>query len=116
MIFNCPRCSAGHSVPVSMIPNGGLEMSCRRCNELFHVSLAEKTNANAVPAPAKGEFVLTPGEATKIGVANPLEDDEVPLRAPDGRAFSADGKLLVEETTDDADREETTDDADHGSE
>jgi zinc ribbon protein len=112
MIFNCPRCSAGHSVPVSMIPNGGLEMSCRRCNELFHVAIAEKTNAGPLPEktnspalaePDKGEYALAPGEPTRVGVANPLDERGPPLLAPDGSAFAADGTPLGEEPTDDSD-------------
>lgn len=35
MIFNCPACDAGHTVPASMIPNGGLEQACRRCGAAF---------------------------------------------------------------------------------
>src|SRR5688572_29359048 len=46
MIFTCPRCSAGHSVPVSMIPNGGVDLSCRRCTEQFHVNISDRADSD----------------------------------------------------------------------
>lgn len=114
MIFNCPDCNAGHSVPVSMIPNGGLDMDCRRCGEAFTVEppvangeerpletenadleesddttegtlQAEKTNVGPPPIP----------EATRVGVANPLEEDSGtrPLIGPGGVTYDPDENI-----------------------
>src|SRR5262245_25889766 len=51
MIFNCPSCTAGHSVPVSMIPSGGLDVTCRRCATSFKVDMHESTQAGAITLP-----------------------------------------------------------------
>lgn len=67
MIFHCPACSAGHSVPVSMIPNGGMEMTCRRCSTSFDVDVED-------PDDDEDPTVAARAEATAIGVANPYDE------------------------------------------
>ncbi len=83
MIFHCPACSAGHTVPVSMIPNGGMDMTCRRCSESFLVDVDEPDVEEEDPT------VAARAEATAIGVANPY-DELVPgahLISPAGEVF-----------------------------
>lgn len=88
MIFHCPRCSAGHSVPVSIIPAGGLEMPCRRCNAAFRVSSGDRADSprpsakgadeTAVTAAAEGDD--SPG--AQLGARDPQHDDAAPLGSP----------------------------------
>lgn len=83
MIFHCPACSAGHTVPVSMIPNGGMDMTCRRCSESFVVDVDDPVTEEEDPT------VAARAEATAIGVANPY-DELVPgahLITPGGEVF-----------------------------
>jgi hypothetical protein len=117
MIFNCPECSAGHSVPVSMIPNGGLDMDCRRCGEAFTIEppaegdTEEEISDDLRPAldaqeldtaetPSEGDTgektsVGPPPmlvESTRVGVANPLDfEDSQPLIGPGGIEYDAKG-------------------------
>lgn len=35
MIYGCLDCDAGHNLPVSTIPDGGLDVTCRRCGKVF---------------------------------------------------------------------------------
>jgi predicted Zn finger-like uncharacterized protein len=92
MIFNCPSCQAGHSVPVSMIPNGGMELSCRRCGTAFKVDLPthadepdllakqpegplDQTDERPVvdDEPKTGDLEREP-EATAVGMENPFDE------------------------------------------
>ncbi|MEQ9496349.1 MAG: zinc-ribbon domain-containing protein [Deltaproteobacteria bacterium] len=92
MIFHCPACSAGHTVPVSMIPNGGMDMTCRRCSASFLVDVDE-------PAVVEEEdpTVAAKAEATAIGVANPYDE-----LVPDAQLIRPGGELLdLDDSSDD---------------
>jgi hypothetical protein len=107
MIFNCPECNAGHSVPVSMIPNGGLDMDCRRCGEAFTIEpppsgskrddesqdleVSRDFHSDATEGDEEAQAETTNvgpppvPESTKVGVANPLEfEGDRPLIGPGG--------------------------------
>lgn len=83
MIFTCPACSAGHSVPVSMIPNGGLEQVCRRCRATFTIhppgDEAEGSNTDRASAPVgsaedSATLPALPGDQTQEQTAAELLD------------------------------------------
>lgn len=107
MIFHCPRCQAGHSVPVSMIPDGGLPLSCRRCDNTFKVDLPPELSDPALHPDD------TP-EATRIGVVTPfseIEIQEVETPAgPDAALWLVGGSSLGEAPADEtpANNEVTT--------
>ena len=84
MIFNCPACSAGHSVPVSMIPNGGMEITCRRCAETFSVDVEDEEQVEEDADPTQAAK-----ERTTIGVANPYDElvGDAQLMSPMGEVF-----------------------------
>lgn len=100
MIFNCPSCQAGHSVPVSMIPAGGMELTCRRCGSPFPVVLPSSpgerdlVDSTSTPGPLErtdempqAELEREP-EATTVGIDNPFDElsktGQAPLMAPSG--------------------------------
>jgi len=91
VIFDCPECDAGHNVPASTIPNGGLDVTCRRCGDGFvaypdgHVLRPKKDLGSAVVKPAldadADDTALAPpefddGEATIEASADELETRE----------------------------------------
>jgi hypothetical protein len=77
MIFTCPACSAGHSVPMSMIPTGGLEQVCRRCRATF---LVDRPDDDAV-GEAPGRAVAPVGAADEAGTLPALLDPQAGARS-----------------------------------
>lgn len=73
MIFNCPECNAGHSVPVSMIPNGGLDMACRRCGEAFSIEPPVGEVEGALPTGTEEEEAST-GDLEEAASTGDLEE------------------------------------------
>jgi hypothetical protein len=82
-----------------MIPNGGMEMTCRRCSAGFHISLQEKTQAQSSP---------TNTEPTRIGVSNPYEEDSVDVDLDKKPARAEPEADTDGERDTDADREEVS--------
>ncbi len=57
MIFGCLECDAGHNLPVSTIPTGGLDVTCRRCGKAF----VAHPDGRVVPAKKDLGVSLVPG-------------------------------------------------------
>lgn len=109
MIFNCPSCQAGHSVPVSMIPNGGMELTCRRCGQVFAVDLPSQTlESGPTPSPLEATDEMAQPlperepEATTVGIENPFDElsrtGQAPLMAPSGQVVPERVEALEEST------------------
>jgi hypothetical protein len=77
MIFTCPSCTAGHSVPVSMIPSGGMDMTCRRCSMAFHVDMPERTVAGPISLPPEEPDSPYGDEADETPAAHTAESTAV---------------------------------------